>query len=308
MAKKSDAFRGMPVSGSVIELDCTKVERYKGQPRRKIERKKLDKLKEGIAEIGQLDPVHVKELTGSQRNGKTHGLIDGERRFQACSELDIPVRALVCRPKNEDHRFIHSVSANFNREGHTPMEICGALHRIKAMPHIQDLPQGDQMAALSRMFGKSEVWVWQYYGLERLSDELQQALEDEQMPTAIAVRLSGMPVKYQRELWAEIKKRKLKTSAAHRLINRTIEEEGLESTRRGRKPSDEWALLQAYVNRTSEGVGPFLDLLEEGKFEKMLESRGIWDCKNIGEELKGTIERLQKLYAAVYQQYAKMAG
>lgn len=304
----TNAFRAMPVSGEVLELDCTKVERFHGQPRKFFDRKKLDKLKESIQELGQLDPVHVLELKNGKRNEKSHGLVDGERRYQACLELDIPLRALVCSPRGEDHRFIHSVAANFNREGHTPMEISDALHRIRKMPHVQKMPQGEQMAALARMFGKSEVWAWQYYGLSRLTKQLQEALENEELPVTVAVRLSGMPEKYQNELWNKISSKKLKTKAAHNLINRTIETEGLEGTRRGRKPSDEWPLLQNYVHRTGEEVGRFLDLMEEGRLERVLASRGIWECKNLGEELKATIERLQKLYDVVYANYGKMAG
>ncbi|MDX1402777.1 MAG: ParB N-terminal domain-containing protein, partial [Kiloniellales bacterium] len=285
-------FAGMAVSGEVLELDTTKVLRYKDQPRTHFDRVELEALKSSIKTLGQIDPVHVEELNGNGPRGKTHELIDGERRFQACSELDIPVRALVCKPRSRDLKFLHAVAANFNRAAHTPMEITRALRRIRAMPFIKKLKEGDQMRALGEFFGKSELWAWQYWGLDRLDEDLKEVVESREMPVTVAISLSSLPKPLQKKCWSEISDRNLKTNAAKRLVAKTILEEGLDENRRGRRPSDDWDLFKAYVNRIEQGMEPFLELQASDQFGVILRSRNPVELKAQGDNLDGLIERL----------------
>ena len=295
----------------VYQIPTTLIVPLEGQPREYFDPELMKALQSSINEVGQRDPALVRTLN----HGSPHpfGLINGERRFRACRELGLPLRALVETYPSDDDAFIASSIANFNSAPHDALETARALLKILKMERIQKLKQGERVPTLARMFGHSEMWVRQHLSLLRLPEDYQRLYKGDvpknsRASVHVGSRLAGLPKETQRKLIDTITRRGLKAKHANRLIDRTINESGLDRTRRGRRPSDDWDLLKAYVNRTGEDMAPHLDLLADGKLGDIVRSRGVLEIKEMANDIQNLIGRLKAIHDVVYGECGRLSG
>src|SRR5207248_3150600 len=111
--------------GRVIVVGPDRVRPLAGQPRRYFDPVQLAALEKSIWKRGQLQPGLVRALQGDKKHD--YELIDGQRRWHACSKLGVPFRAVVVDTADAEDQFEMSIAANFQRADHTPMEIAAAI-------------------------------------------------------------------------------------------------------------------------------------------------------------------------------------
>lgn len=170
-------------------VDPSKIRPLRGQPRTVFNPVRLQRLRASMLESGQIQPITLRRIPRDEE-GHEYELVDGERRWRAATE-GLPIimlRAMVVTIDDEAAQYVIAVLSNFNREEHTPLETCDAIvkmHEGLMMP----------MNAIAKMFGKSELWVNQRYGLRRLVPEVREMLdpelpEQEQLSIVAAIRIS----------------------------------------------------------------------------------------------------------------------
>ncbi len=154
-----------------------------GQPRKFFDPSRLQSLSESMVTTlggnddpnatGQLMPGLVRRIPADE-NGCTYELLDGERRLKAVRMAGIKVyRALVIDLDSESSRSVMSVMANFNREGHTPLEMADTIANL----HDEF---GFSFQKIADTIGKSMGRVRDMYSLKKLRPEVRAMLDPEQ--------------------------------------------------------------------------------------------------------------------------------
>lgn len=130
----------------------------------------IDELAESIKASGQLQPIIVASIEGS--DGK-YTVIAGERRWRACRQLDIQVDAIIRARGGESIREVAvELVENIQRENLTPTEIGNALKRL--------LDDGYSQGEIAQELGKSKQFVSAHLSLAQLPPCIQK-LSDEQV-------------------------------------------------------------------------------------------------------------------------------
>lgn len=139
-------------------------------------------------------------------------LIDGERRWRAAMQAELPQLWIAYKP-GVTVENIHgaSLTANFNRAGHTKMETARALQR--------ELDAGRSVVEVARSVGKTDTWVRNYLMLLELHPDLQKLLDEptpkeQRLPMAVGVQLAVHDVTRQVKLWLKVRSMR-NTEAMH---------------------------------------------------------------------------------------------
>jgi ParB family chromosome partitioning protein len=214
--------------GAIIELDPARVKPFEDQPRKRF--RGIKQLAESIQAIGQVTPIVV---TGCASPRYDAELVDGERRLRACLLGGMSVKAVLDGENGASDRYVRSVAANFCRQGHDAVEICEAVHALKASGHSDD--------DIGRIFGKSSTWVAQYASLRRLAPAVLEKLkiagdEDRQNRTqkrrrgkvtlSVALLLLPLPHKLQVKAMRAIVKGKMGMAEARTHIHKLAQGRG----------------------------------------------------------------------------------
>jgi ParB family chromosome partitioning protein len=165
------------------------------QPRKTFNPERLLRLSDSIKEVGQIMPGYVRRI---DRDIDDHDreLIDGERRWRAILMAEIRrYRAMLIECDDEAAQYIVSIIANFNREGHTPLEIADS---IRVMHEQLKIP----IEEVAKSMGFHPVYATNLYGLRRLAQQVREMLDPEldrnrQLPVTAAIELSRLPAEMQ---------------------------------------------------------------------------------------------------------------
>lgn len=173
------------------------------QPRKIFNKKKLSELAESILEFGQREPIKVVDRTTlpDYKPGTARWMInDGERRWRAINLLGLKtIRMKVISAGTAGSRFIQSATANFGREGHTPMEAARAVARVLQEPEFASLGVMEAERRVAALFTRSTAWVRIQKRLMMLAPEVQDLIEgddnDEKETLNAQVALSLLAIK-----------------------------------------------------------------------------------------------------------------
>lgn len=182
----------------IYNVEVSRIAPMKEQPRTYFDPESIETLAASIKENGQLVPIRLFPL----EDGKHFEIIDGERRWRACRSLGLrTVKAIYDLEKDPEKRYASAVASNFERTGHTPLEIAHAIVRLK---------KSMTMSAVASTFGKSVAWLNRHESLLKLCPEAQQMLSPEipkpqRLPIDWAYKLSTYPQAIQLEKLEELK-------------------------------------------------------------------------------------------------------
>jgi ParB/RepB/Spo0J family partition protein len=152
-------------------LKCSDIRPFIGQPRTVFNDEKLASLKESIKLIGQRIAIHVMKLP--ERSSKFE-LIDGERRLRACTELGLPIMAVIHdHIKDRNKQFLEAVLYNEDQDGLTDLERMRAFRKIGADYNFS-------IRKIAKLLNKSVEWVRQYWNLGDLDPEVQEMMSPDQ--------------------------------------------------------------------------------------------------------------------------------
>lgn len=156
------------MSDRVITIAPARIRPFATQPREYFDEADMRDLKRSIKAVGQQVEIIVRPLmSGGSR--QTYELVDGQRRWHACKELGIDIRACVREGMGDaEDQFLTSVVANFARSENTPAEIAKAIARLRRRPDIAALQPFEQAQALGDIFGRTPSWVYGYDKLQKL--------------------------------------------------------------------------------------------------------------------------------------------
>lgn len=278
----------------VLHLEPNRVRPFADQPREYFDKDELISLELSIQQRGQLQPVMVRALPKNRDHD--YELVDGQRRWHACSKLGVSLRAVVINPENEEDQFEISVASNFQRAGHTPMEIAKAISRM------MDPERGNRTAEyVGTLFGKSDWWVYMNRRLLDLVPEIQSRLDpgsadyERDFPMAVALELARMPAEQQMPMLMEIETRKLTASRAVDKIRQAVRGETPE--RRGRASQHE-RNLELLMRSAIQRADMTMDRLDAESFRilvtSLVKTKKLDSLKELAMTAIGRLETIHR--------------
>lgn len=163
----------------VLDIEMSLIKTNKDQPRKFFDQEKIEELALSIKQHGVLQPIIVKE----ENNG--YVIIAGERRFQACMQLNMKtIPALVRQYQNKKIPEI-SLIENIQRENLNPIE------EAKAYQHIISSYNYKQHE-LALKVGKSRTHIVNILGLLKLPEDVLQLVEQQKLSMGHARAISKL--------------------------------------------------------------------------------------------------------------------
>lgn len=270
----------------IITVPVSSIRRYEEQPRTEFDQGGLEALAESIKEYGLQQPITVVVL----KDDKVHDyeLKDGERRLRAHQIAGIEyIDVIVDYETKPGQQHLQSLISNFNRAGHTPIEISNAL--------AKERENGVTAAALAVACGKSDVWVYQHLSLQNLHPDLQELMSERsskkklRLQSAYELSRIESPGK-QLAIHAEVQKIK----GGAQKIAYIKQASGREVIPRQKRPARDARNLQNFVERMDNGVERFAGMNQE-EFKVMLSRLQTTEIDVLIDQLKGGAEALLEL-------------
>lgn len=236
--------------GPMLVIPTNRIRRCPTQPRTHFDAARLKNLTDSIEMVGQKVPILVRRLPDNATHD--YELVDGERRWRACSKLGIEtMKAWLTEATEPDDLFLDSVVSNFGREGHTLIETARALGRLRAKHSV---------AELAKIFCCSDVWVYQHLRFLDFPPQVRRLMEpdipeERRLVFSTANLLASIPdTELQIELALAISEKGLNTKAAKYLIETRCLAKGTPIHRSNFTPRRDYAVFRAFLVR---GVGEF---------------------------------------------------
>jgi ParB/RepB/Spo0J family partition protein len=240
-----------------ITVEANRIRPMPGQPRIFFNELGMTNLRQSIREVGQIQAGIVRTVKDGV-DGVTHELLDGERRWRAvCAEGIQFYRAQLVEIDDEAAPYMIAAIANFNREGHTPMEVSDAINKLRTGP--VKVP----MKAIAKMFGFTELWTYQMHGLQNLHQEVRDMLDqnlpkDKTLPVTAAIHISKLDPELQVELAEKVLTKEVSLARLRDRVVETGKTYGKPVRMRKVTPSK---AMESFLNRSVEAARLASDIL-----------------------------------------------
>lgn len=165
-------------------------------PRKLFRSASLEELKESIKNFGLIEPLVVRSI-----NSKKYEVICGMRRYYALKDLGIKEVECTVRKIDDTKAIDLAFMENLQRESLTPIEE-GKMYetRLKIFPDYQKLGDSDLVIVhnsqlikkLSDLYAISESTIKNRLSLINLPLELQNAIENNELPLMIAYEIARL--------------------------------------------------------------------------------------------------------------------
>lgn len=291
----------MSAVGRVIDIPWQDIRPMQDQPRSYFDQTALRELADSIAAIGQVVPAQVTPLTSADGVGHRFELVDGQRRWHAIQIAGLRnLRAEVVRETDPDQRFVMSVVANLSREANHPMEIAGAVARMRKTMNVE------QVAAT---LGKSSKYVFNHMRLLDLRPDLQELLHPStpkqiRLPLAAAFRLASLPRHEQIEAMQRAKAIDASPGRAIKAVLDQVvpvgEAQSPAGTGRKRSSWDHWFALEILVRR----AGHDLERYDDGLLGRLLSIKKAEDV----EKMRWALDRLHVRLGRILDTFERRAA
>lgn len=143
--------------------------------RRAIDPATIDELAATIGERGQLQPITVAPMDADGR----YRIMFGERRWRACQQLGMRVRAIVSKTDDMEQVQIDQFIENDQREGLTTADMIRFV--------VEQVDGGRSLAELARATGRNRSVLSRYQGLARAPDYIAALFADIPMRSGVAL-------------------------------------------------------------------------------------------------------------------------
>ena len=159
-------------SVTTLPIDALQAGRY--QPRTGMDPARLDELADSIRVQGVIQPIVVRALDARAKNGASHEIIAGERRWRAARLAGLADVPVVLRVADDRAVIAMSLIENIQREDLNPLEEAHALSRL-----IGEFELTHQQAADA--VGRSRAAVSNLLRLLELPHAIRALLESRQL-------------------------------------------------------------------------------------------------------------------------------
>lgn len=257
--------------GRPLPIKLSRIERFEGQPRTFFNQAGIEGLADSIQADGQQQPIKVTTKPGSPG---TFILIDGERRTRAFTVIfertgkEPVVDAFIEVVTDLKQHFRKSTIANLHREDLTPLDTAAAFYRLHK--------DGETIAGLAALVGKSTTYVDGYLKLHTLPDSVKELMDpnrpkDIQLTVTQAIDIArGIPESapaLRVTVAQEAIERNLGVVETRSLIEHRSGVSGHRVGGRFRKPNDDYRVFTSFLGRTRPQARRFLyDLDVDGLY------------------------------------------
>lgn len=249
------------VDAREILVPTSQVQPMRGQPRTYFEAGSLQRLADSMQQVGQIYPGLVRSIptNGSVR----YELLDGERRWRAAKLRGLMYRALLVKVDDAASSFLIAATANFNREAHTPIEVCDAIGEMNGL--------GMPIAEIASVLGLHEIWATNIYGLRRLIPDVRALLDpskprEQQLPVTAAIQISKVDGSLQLALARKVIAKTVSLRALRGEAIRASRAAKLPSSHRPTEPRHQWKALSVRASllaRTTRDVTALLGNVDQ---------------------------------------------
>lgn len=255
----------------------------------------LRSLGESMQQEGQVEAVKVTLIPEDKRNGKgLYEVLDGEKHYRSAKLAKIAKLLIVVRPAVErgPKRRRKQMLFNFNRSGHTHMEISNAC--------AEQVNEGYTTADVAVIVGKSPSWISQYLAFQRLDPELQKCLDpptpkEERLNFMVGFTLSKAPVEKQKDILASAEPVLRKNFQKGLAIIAAASRESAEKSGaklRGKRPYEEAEKIVRLVTRLEKDIDAVLGAKDKD-IRELFKSRDIFEVEHTLNLLAKSIAELR---------------
>jgi ParB family chromosome partitioning protein len=167
-------------TGTVSEIQISKIHPNPFQPRQDFDDRALQELKDSIVEKGIIQPITVRARDGEYQ------VIAGERRLRACQSLGREtIPAFVMDVKSDEDMLEIALIENVQREKLNPIELAISLQRLIDECH---LTQDD----VAKKIGKDRSTITNFLRILKLPEEIKDSIRKDQLSMGHARALLGL--------------------------------------------------------------------------------------------------------------------
>ena len=252
-----------------------RIRRMFNQPRKYFNPDQLLRLSDSIKKVGQTTPGCLRVIS-EDAEGHDRELIDGERRWNAIQMAGVPTfRAMIVDVDDEAAQYLVSLIANFNREGHTVLEIAEGIRVSREQLKLD-------MKEIAELIGYSEVYVASLYGLRRLVPEVRKMLDPEtprsrRLPTQAAIEISRVHELHQLQIAERVIRREINLRSLRGEVVKVSERHGLPIRKRVEDPHTQRQRIEVKTSAIRRNVAELKDRLEETRMPILID----WTSSNL---------------------------
>ena len=194
------------VEGQVVNVNITKVEPNRNQPRKTFDEDSMEDMIDSIKQIGIINPLIVVD------KGDHFMIVGGERRWRAAQKVGLKEVPVIIKDLTEEQIAVYSIIDNVQREDVNPIEAALAFQKL-----IDDF--GYTQDAIAKNISKSRVYVTNSLRLLKLCDKVREMVVQGQLSTGHARAL--IPVEdpdQQFELAQKVFDEELSVRAAEKMV------------------------------------------------------------------------------------------
>jgi ParB family transcriptional regulator, chromosome partitioning protein len=128
---KDDRLVAVP-GARLADLSPDEIIPNAAQPRTVFDQDELDELVASIREVGMLQPIVVRPITGARRGDARFELIMGERRLRASKQLGLATIPAIIKNTADDSMLRDALLENLHRADLNPLEEASAYQQLLA--------------------------------------------------------------------------------------------------------------------------------------------------------------------------------
>ena len=177
--KKGERENTSPLGGARL-IAIERIKPDPNQPRKTFEKRSLESLAESIKEIGGIiDPLTV----AYDERENVFRIISGERRYRAATMVGLERLPCIIKEVDQKKTLLLQLITNLQREDITPLEESAG---IRSLIERFDYSQAD----VAKLLNKSESYISQILGLERLSQPAREILQTSEVAKEVQIQAS----------------------------------------------------------------------------------------------------------------------
>ncbi|MEM7698381.1 MAG: ParB/RepB/Spo0J family partition protein [Verrucomicrobiota bacterium] len=223
----------------ILRVALDRVEPSSLQPRKRFADDALDELCGSIREHGVIQPLVVRP------NGDRYELIAGERRWRACTRLELEEVPVILREASDRDVLEMALIENLQRENLDPLEEAEAYSRLAR-------EFGLKQDEIAQRVGKSRASVSNAIRLLDLDEQVQSLVSQKLISSGHAKAILGVKAKAEQRLLADmVVRKKLNVRDTEKLVS-----DHINGAKSGKKPKAEKlpSKAEAYVRQIQDSL------------------------------------------------------
>jgi len=231
------------------------IKRYEKQPRTYFDQRGIAELAESIRENGQNTSILITKRPGEEH----YVLIGGERRWLACGIISeeqgspFMMKSVVEPYVDEETLFSAAFIDNLHRVDMPPLDVAVGFERLRQ--------SGKTVEEIAKLYGKSVPFVYNYLGLNGLDERVKALMDpgrpkDNRLKVSQAIEVSKITnndLQFQiadEAVLSRMTLRDMQLAAAQQSEELGIPLRPEKQASRLRKPSDDYEILRAFLQKT----------------------------------------------------------